>query len=584
MTHSVNPTAFACDRIKLIMEIREELKKKILDVLKDLNVEEKDVNFASDISHGDFSTNISLTAFHKLREKFKNPQELAEHIVKQLQKNVPNYIKKVEVLPPGFINFWFHEKYLLENLEKIDSLKDQYGKGQRLKDKRVMLEFADPNPFKEFHIGHLRNISLGESFARLLEFSGGEVWRANYQGDVGLHVAKALWGIKNLIHSTSSGQEFKIKNLTAKDLGEAYARGAKAYEEDKKAKKEIEDINLKIYRKSDPSLNKLWEEGRRWSLEHFEEIYKRVGTKYKKYYFESEVEEPGRNLVLSHLGGGIFERHEGAVVFRGSHTRVFVTSDEYGTYEAKDLGLAKLKYEDFPYDLSIIITASEQEAYFKVVLEAMGKVLPELRKKTIHDYFGFVKLKEGKMSSRKGDVIEGEWLMLEAKRHLKENFSEMDEKTLEKVAVGAVKYSMLKFSRKSDITFSFEESIDLSGNSGPYIQYAYARTQSVRAKVKSQKSKVKSLGQNSKLEKEELLVLRLLIHFPEIAKEAEESFAPNLVCNYLFELSQAFNNFYQKHKIIGSENEDFRLNLTSAVGQILKTGLYLLGIEAPEKM
>jgi len=228
-------------------------------------------------------------------------------------------------------------------------------------------------------------------------------------------------------------------------------------------------------------------------------------------------------------------------------------------------------------------------------LDALGKVFPDLASKTTHRSFGFVNLKEGKMSSRSGNIVAGEWLLDEAKKRIKEQFGDMDERTLESVAVGAVKYSMLKFSRTSDITFSFEESINLEGNSGPYLQYTYARTQSVLAKsqipaspaggsdLKSQIN-TKSQNLNSKLENEELLILRLLIHFGEIVEETGQNFAPNLLCNYLFELSQKFNNFYQKHKILGSEKEDFRLALTFAVGQILKTGLYLLGIEAPERM
>lgn len=562
------------------MEVREEIKSAVLKVLKDLDIDEKDVNFSSDLSHGDFSSNFPLVTFHKFKEKYKTSMEFAEFAVGKLQNNVPN-VDRIEALAPGFINFFVSPEYLMKNLDGIISEKGNFGKGENLSGKKVVLEFADPNPFKEFHIGHLRNISLGESFARLMEFQGGQVMRANYQGDVGLHVAKALWGI--LQRKTNN------EKLTTKDLGKAYAKGATEYEENEEVKKEIQDINLKIYQKSDPELNKLWEEGRKISLEHFEKIYKRVGTKYDKYYFESEVAEEGKNLVLAHLRGGIFERHEGAVVFRGSHTRVFVTTEDlsagrqgYATYEAKDLGLAKIKYEDVKYEESIIITATEQEEYFRVVLEAMAKVLPELAEKTRHESFGFVKLKEGKMSSRKGDVIAGEWLLDEAKKRLRENFNEMDEKTLERVAVGAVKYSMLKFGRKSDITFSFDESIDLSGNSGPYIQYTFARTQSVLRKAQNTSKKQKA--KSKKLEKEEELVLRLLIQFSGIAKSSAEDFSPNILCNYLFDLSQAFNNFYQKHKIIGSKEEDFRLRLTSAVGQIIKTGLHLLGIEAPDKM
>ncbi|MBI2031767.1 MAG: arginine--tRNA ligase [Candidatus Levybacteria bacterium] len=566
----------------------QNVEKEIADALKKILKEEigEDVKIEisrpQDSSHGDYSTNIILRIFHKLAQKYQNPHDLAEFIVNQLQKKLPN-IEKIQAFPPGFINFWLSGKYLFEKLDHITTQQDNFGKEAQLRNKKIMLEFADPNPFKEFHIGHLRNITLGESYARLLEFQGADVWRVNYQGDVGMHVAKALWGVQN---SKVKMQNLKSKDERSKFLGEAYALGAKAYDEDEKAKKEIEEINLKIYQKSDQSLNKLWEKGRKWSLDHFEEIYKRLRTRYKRYYFESQTAEPGREIVLKNIENKIFEKHDGAVVFRGTHTRVFVTSENYATYEAKDLALAKIKFEDFKYDRSIIITANEQIEYFKVVLEAMKKVSLELANKTIHESFGFVKLKEGKMSSRKGSVITGEWLLDEAKNRLKSQFPKMDGETLEKVAVGAVKYSMLKFSRKSDITFSFDESISLEGNSGPYLQYSYARTQSVLAKIPNPKSKIpnNSKLQNIKLEREEELLLRLLIHFPEVVKDSSENFAPNILCNFLFELAQSFNNFYQKHKIIGSKTEEFRLNLTLAVGQILKNGLFLLGIEAPEKM
>ena len=561
------------------MEIKKEICSALSEVLKGLKIADFKIILTSDNLHGDFSTNIPLVIFPKVKEKFKKPVDLADFIVNQLQKKLPE-IETIEVSKPGFINFFLSKKYLLQEIDQIASSKN-YGKGALLSGKKIMLEFADPNPFKQFHIGHLRNITLGESYARLMEFQGVNIWRVNYQGDVGMHVAKAMWGIQN---SKGKMQNLKSKNQKIKFLGEAYSTGARAYEENEKTKKEIQEINLKIYRKEDDQLNELWQQGRKVSLDHFEEIYKRLGTKYKRYYFESEVAEPGREFVLAHLRGGIFEKHEGAVVFRGGdHTRVFVTKDNYATYEAKDLALAKIKFDDFKYDKSIIITANEQIEYFKVVFEAMKKVLPQLAKKTVHDSFGFVNLKDGKMSSRSGNVITGEWLLDEAKKRLSDQFREMDGETLEKVAVGAVKYSMLKFSRKSDITFSFDESISLEGNSGPYIQYTYARTQSVLAKIQNSEFRIQS-SESVKFEKEELLVLRLLVQFPQIAEEAGENFAPNLLCNYLFELSKKFNNFYQKHKILQSKNQEFRLQLTSAVGQILSTGLYLLGIEAPEKM
>ena len=569
------------------MKLKDRINTYLQKIIENITGEKVDVEIQSvqESIHGDYSTNIALKIFQKTEGKFKNPLEFAKKITEELEKNseLSNILEKAEVAAPGFINFWLKDTALLKNLKEVADYKDEYEKGESLKNRKIMLEFADPNPFKEFHIGHLRNISLGESYARLMEFEGGEVFRVNYQGDVGMHVAKAIYGLQSTDYSLQS-LEKKSLNEKIKIIGESYALGSKMFEEDEKAKKEIQDLNIKIYQ-NDPSIKEIWEKGRKWSLMHFEEIYKRLGTKYKRYYFESEVAQKGREIVLSHLKDKVFESHAGAVVFRGGdHTRVFVTSQNYSTYEAKDLALAEIKFADFSYGQSIIITANEQEGYFRVVLEVMKKIFPQLASKTIHNSFGFVKLKDGKMSSRSGNIVAGEWLLNEAKKRIKEQFKDMDEKTLERVTVGAVKYSMLKFSRTSDILFSFEESISFSGNSGPYLQYTFARTQSVLAKVKNEKLKVKSSNQNSKLEKEEELLLRLLVHFPEVVEEAEENFAPNLLCNYLFELSQKFNNFYQKHKILQSENQEFRLQLTSAVGQVLKTGLYLLGIESPEKM
>ncbi len=571
------------------MKLKDEINSNLQKVIESIAGEktEAEIQSGQESIHGDYSSNVALKIFPKAKDKFKNPIEFAEKIVEELEKDsgFSDNLEKIEVIAPGFINFWLKDAKLLKNLEEITDQKENYGKGKRLKNKKIMLEFADPNPFKEFHIGHLRNISLGESYARLLEFEGGEVLRVNYQGDVGMHVAKAIYGIQN---SKLKIQNYENKSLKARSefLGKAYAEGSKVFEEDEKIQKEIKDLNIKIYQK-DSSIREIWEKGRQWSLDHFEEIYKRVGTKYKRYYFESEVAQTGKEIVLSHIEDGVFEKHDGAVVFRGSHTRVFVTSEDYATYEAKDLGLAKIKYSEFPYDKSIIITANEQEGYFKVVLEVMEKIFPELSSKTVHNAFGFVKLKDGKMSSRSGNIVSGEWLLDEAKKRIKEQFKDMGEKTLEMVGVGAVKYSMLKFSRTSDITFSFEESINLEGNSGPYIQYTYARTQSVLAKseILNPKSEINLKSQIlDQIETEELLILRLLVHFPEVVEEAGGNFAPNLLCNYLFDLSQKFNNFYQKHKILGNPMEEFRLQLTSGVGQVLKTGLYLLGIESPEKM
>jgi arginyl-tRNA synthetase len=534
----------------------------------------------------------------------KNPREVAEEIKAEFEKSANEVFERVEIAGPGFINFFLKSNYLENLLSEIEQKGQMFGRVNKKTTHKVMVEFGDPNPFKEIHIGHLRNFCIGESYSRLLESQGKEVIRTNYQGDVGLHVAKCLWGIQRL----------KIKDERLKieigDLSKGYVLGAKKSEEDEEAKKEIQELNKKIYEvvlgeANDESLKNLWEEGRKVSLEHFEALYKRIGVNYDKYYYESVTAKKGKEIVESHIEDGIFEKSDGAVVFRGEkeglHTRVFLTSQNYATYEGKDLALAILKNEDENADESVILTGNEQLEYFQVMLKALSKIAPAVAQKTKHFTFGHVRLKEGKMSSRTGDVIAASWLLDEAVSQVLKAFPEMDKNTAEKVGVGAVKYSMLKFSIPSDIHFSFEESISLEGNSGPYLQYTYVRTRSVLEKSLAGPDSLPSHSTSSpeaagaqwdtlsahhplSLEKEEQELLRFLAQFPYILAQAADEFAPNLLCNYLFELSQKFNLFYQKHKIIGSENEEFRLKLTQSVGQVLQSGLGILGIETVEKM
>ncbi len=572
------------------MDAKKRIIENFAKAVSDLGFEEVEIALQEpkDESHGDYSSNIALILGKKLK---KNPLEVSQQIVEILNTKyqIPN-TSRIESVAPGFINFYLSYEYLIDQLQEVTLLRQ--GSGGR---RKIMVEFTDPNPFKEFHIGHLYSNAVGESLCRILESQGAVVKRVCYQGDVGLHVAKALYGLSLVIPNLFRDPQKMLKQVQhdslqekVKLLGEAYARGAKVYEEDGSAKEEINQLNKKIY-EQDASIKEIYEKGRQWSLDYFETIYKRLGTKFTAYYFESEAGKIGLELVKKHIKDGIFQESEGAVIFPGEkyslHNRVFINKLGLPTYEAKELGLALTKYKDFPYDQSIIVTGNEINAYFQVLLKALSLISPDLALKTKHIGHGMVRLPTGKMSSRTGDVITGEWLLDESKQRIVGNYKEMDKDTAESVAVGAVKYALLRGGIGRDITFSFDESISLEGNSGPYLQYTYARTQSVLAKVKSQKSKVKTTTQNSKvMENEELALLRTLHRFPEVVAEAAEKFAPHMICNYLFDLAQKFNLFYQKCPILESDNKEFRLGLTQATGQVIKNGLYLLGISAPERM
>lgn len=561
------------------MNIADKLQSDLASIasLKDLKKEEIEIESPKDPKFGDYSTNIAL----KLSEKGKNPTDLAGEIAKELEKKSLDYVEKIEIIKPGFINFHLSNKILITQLKELINTPEKIVRtGQT-----VLIEFTDANPFKEMHIGHLYSNIVGESIARILESRGDEVKRVSYQGDIGLHVAKAIFGMKNkLQESKKSLEELEKESLDArmKFLGESYALGAKKFEEDLEAKEEIIEFNKKLYGK-DPEVMGLYDKGRAWSLEKFEAIYARLGTKFNKLYFESEVADEGVEIVKKHLGSGVFEESEGAIIFDGEkyglHKRVFVNSLGLPTYEAKELALAVKKARDFKFDLSIIVTAKEVADYFKVVLKVFSLMSPELANKTLHIGHGFIKLPEGKMSSRTGNILTAEWLLDETVDRVKKEFPDMDLETSEKVGVGAVKYSLLKSEIGKDVVFNISESISLEGNSGPYLQYTFVRCQSVLRKVASNFEEFKA----GELSREEERLLKKIVKFND-SNFFTDDFSQHRLCTYLYELASDFNLFYQKCPILGSVNENFRLSLTKATSKILSRGLYLLGIDTPQKM
>jgi len=527
------------------------MKEKLEKLIKEVSgVENFTVEHPADFKMGDYSTNVGI--------KTGKAKEIYDHLAVQ----PPSGVEKVELAGPGFINFYLSKEFFQNSLKEIIEKGENFGKSEHAKGFKVMVEHTDPNPFKEFHIGHLMPNVIGSTIARIFEWNGAQVKQANYQGDVGLHVAKAVYRIKK-------GDDWKI----------AYANGDKDYRENLEAKKEIEEINKKIYEKSNPEINQIYEKGLRESLEYFAMIYHSIGARFDFSFFESETAEIGKKIVLDNLGK-VFEESEGAVVFKGSHTRVFINSHGLPTYEAKDLGNAQLKYKKYPYDLSVIVTANEIKDYFKVVLEAMAKVLPDLANKTKHISHGILKLPTGKMSSRTGTVISAEELIEEVKTRTKGD---------EQVAIAAIKYMILRQSIGNDIIFDFEKSVSTEGDSGVYLQYAHARACSVLGKssspAKGEMPKAEGVKPLPTLplagEGGTRIIERLLYRFPETVERAGSEYAPNYITTYLTELAASFNNFYAQKQIIG---DDYRLAITQAFKIVMKNGLNILGIAAPERM
>jgi len=532
---------------------RADIETAVKDALAALGVGEASfvVERPADMAHGDYSTNAAMVAR-------VDADELANVLKGKL-----SFVERIEVAGT-FVNFFLSRDAVVAEVHKAAS-DGEWGKNDLYAGKKIMVEYTDPNPFKEFHIGHLMGNVLGESLARLFVASGAHVERANYQGDVGVHVAKAIWG---KMHPPAGGAQFS--------WGEAYVYGSNEYEAHKE---EIDALNKTIYEKSDAHVNTLYDEGRTQSLAHFEQMYKKLGTKFDHYFFESETGPVGLQLVKAHPE--VFEESEGAIVFKGEqyglHTRVFVNSKGLPTYEAKELGLAEAKKEKGEYDLSITVTAREIQEYFKVVRVAAEKIFPDLEGRMVGWFHGFLKLTSGKMSSRLGNVITGELLLEDVTRAARGR---------EDVAVGAIKYAILRQGSGRDIIFDPEKSLSLEGDSGPYLQYALVRARSL---IKA--TKVAGIEcwtsdvQHSKMSEKEFVLARILLHFPETLARAAKEMEPHFVTTYLTEVASAFNSWYANERVIvAGKVSSHVLDLVGAIEQTLAKGLQVLGIPTPEEM
>lgn len=662
--------------------MKNRIHELFAGVIKKLGVDDAEIQieFPEQPVHGEFTTNIAMLLSKRLKAPPREiAQKIIDHIKTSQTASGIEWLRTIDIAGPGFINIAVTDSCFSTVLESVLKEKELYGaskfsifnlqfsnnskkiqaqnatefseaahnkshkknvdkKGKtsagsvddagkvdesapiasRGDSKTIMVEFAHPNTHKAFHIGHLRNITTGETIVRLLESQGKRVIRANYQGDVGMHIAKAMYALLELSPFKDDVDNVKGIKARVEFLGKAYAAGSSAFEEDEKAQGIIKDLNALVYASAQQYAKEvgrnpgttdylklvvnhvhplervytLWKETRQWSLDYFDTVYARVNTHYDRFYFESECLS-GVDTAKEAVKKGVLEASDGAIIFRGKDgldTRVFVNNLGLPTYEAKELALAPMEVSEHGELFKIIhCVGPEQASFFKVtfkVEELLGIVKPDVQ---YHLTYGWVKLKEGKMSSRTGNVVLGEWLIEEVKKAIQ---SIMDSNTLkqldidmdattEALAIGAIKYAFLKVSTNQEIAFDLKESINTNGDSGPYLMYCYARARSVLRKANiSDLSRLSNLS-NLELNNEERLVVRLIMQFPDLVKKAADNYAPNVVCTYLFQLAQTFNSFYANNPIM--ENNQ-RLAITASCAQVLKNGLNLLGITVLERM
>jgi arginyl-tRNA synthetase len=575
--------------------MKDELLKHLWKAvgMLDIGLASVALEYPENPDHGDFSTNVALANAKILKT---NPRVLAEKVVEAFKKDMPDFVESVEIAGAGFINFKLKDKVFADQIVSIASGDGEYGWSKADVGKKIMVEYTDPNPFKIFHIGHLMSNAIGESISRMIEGSGAKVIRACYQGDVGLHVAKTIWALKHEDGALNKMEGLKTATEKVKWLGEMYVIGT-AHDEDASIQNEIIEINKKIFDRSDKEINSIYDNGRKWSLEYFDLIYKRLGTNFDKLFFESEVDEEGMKIVSAFLAKGVFAKSEGAVVFkgedRGLHTRVFVTSQGLPTYETKELGLNTEKFKLYP-DLSqsIIVTANEQNDYFKVLLKAFEEIDPDIAKKTLHMSHGIMRFASGKMSSRKGNIVSAESLIDEIKDMVKEKMSgrelssaQVDEIS-DQVAIAAIKYTILRQAIGGDVIFDSAKSISFEGDSGPYLQYSAVRAAAVIEKAGKEGVKVAKNSAKATLPEKAGLLEKLIVRFPDIVARARVEYAPQHIAGYLINLAGAFNSFYGNQTIADAKDplSPYYVALTKSFRTTMTNGLWLLGIKVPEKM
>ena len=526
---------------------------------------------------GDFATNVALQLAKPLG---RNPREIAEEIAASL-RDTGNY-EKVEVAGPGFINITLSGSVLLALIREEPRAINM---GQN-----VVLEYSCPNAFKELHTGHLYQTIFGDILARLLLVSGATVHRTSFGGDVGLHVAKCLWGMRQEL---GGEKPEKLANIPddaferSRWISRCYVIGATAYEGDEATKNDIDELNKTIYgfhdtNDHDSPLAKIYWQTRQWSFDYFDAFYQTIDVVPMRYIPESSTAPIGLKVVREQLLKGNLKESEGAVVFEGDeskhlHTRVFVTSRGLPTYETKDIGVIWLEKQDYQFDRRYLITGNDQREYMRVVFAAAETFRPELAGTMTHLTNGTVRFADGKkMSSRLGNVTRAVDVLDVVREKVRSLVS--DESNVEAVTLGAIKYVFAKYKLGGDIAFDINETVSLAGNSGPYLQYAHARARSVLEKSNA------VFAQPTRVLPEDRALVRKLGEYHEVVAHAAKSLEPHYICNYLFELAQEFNRYYENNRVIGGDLEEHRVSLVALYADTLKAGLASLGIHAPETL
>ena len=560
-------------------------------------------------TRSEFEGNLTLVVFPFVKMAHKSPEQTAQELGEYLVTNCETVSKFNAV--KGFLNLSISDEAWLNLLADIDE-NDHYGEKVAKEDAPlVMIEYSSPNTNKPLHLGHVRNNLLGWSLAQIMQANGNKVVKTNIVNDRGIHICKSMlawlkWGngetpetsgkkgdhlIGDYYVAFDKHYREEIKELVAQGMDEEQAK------QEAPLIKEAHEMLVK-WEQNDPEVRALWEKMNSWVYAGFDETYQKMGVSFDKIYYESQTYLKGKAKVEEGLAKGLFERHEDNSVWadltnEGLDQKLLLRSDGTSVYMTQDIGTAEMRFKDYPIDKMIYVVGNEQNYHFQVLSILLDRLGFKWGKELVHFSYGMVELPNGKMKSREGTVVDADDLMqLMVDNALKTSmelgkFDDMSEEERNEIArivgMGALKYFILKVDARKNMLFNPEESIDFNGNTGPFIQYTYARIRSILRKA----TNINSLSSATSLSSKEVELIQKMSEYGAAVEQAGKDYSPSGIANYCYELTKVFNQFYHDYSILNEPDEQkkaVRLMLAKNVAKILKNGMALLGIEVPERM
>ncbi len=594
------------------MSLESLLTQHIKTAVKELySIEATDAQIQLQKTRPEFEGNITLVVFPFVKAARKAPAQVANEIGEQLLASADSPVAKYNAVQ-GFLNLVINDAFWIKQLEAIDA-EENYGK-QPDRNQLMMVEYSSPNTNKPLHLGHVRNNLLGWSIAQIQEANGWKVVKTNIVNDRGIHICKSMLAwlkFGNGETPESSGKKgdhligdyyVRFDKEYRKQVAEMVANGMDEETAKREAPlmKEAQAMLLK-WEQGDKEVRDLWTKMNSWVYAGFDETYKRMGVAFDKIYYESNTYLEGKSEVEKGLAAGQFYRREDGSVWAdltkdGLDEKLLLRSDGTSVYMTQDIGTAKLRFQDYPIDKMVYVVGNEQEYHFKVLSILLDRLGFPFGKELVHFSYGMVELPNGKMKSREGTVVDADDLMdkmVEDAREISKDkvntlqgITEAEANEIaRKVGLGALKYFILKVDPRKNMLFNPEESIDFNGNTGPFIQYTYARIQSVLRKATEEKLQI--TNDNLQIAPKELSLIQRLCDYPAIVRQAGDDFSPAVICNYAYALACDFNSFYHDLSILNEPDASkraLRLLLAKNVAKVIRSAMKLLGIEVPERM